>query len=629
MDDLIDWTVEQSKRILQNKFVRWIIIDALIGAIAFGIFANLISSHLDFIWSVIVGNVGFVKGVGSCLLVAIILVISILIFYSRSKKAARQKTQTKTLPTNKKPVLLLRILASILVLSLLTGIVLHLLLVPSLPVKIEQTNSLCERNCVIDVNTINHSLKDEAQSLQGQGHDKDACEYWYFASREDPTDGEARIAYQNYHMLSDLPDPCGTHSASSSYINLVVVVQMVAGNSVANAVLNSRSRAMLQAMDLRQQEFNDAHSNGPMLHLILLNTGDGTQQTNAAPEILAATEGKNPVVGVVNLSYGTDALIDELNNDKIPVVSVVPVDETKPMPYLHSVAPSFQAQSDAAIHVIEDESPHSSNPITVVVFYRSGDIYNTSIEYSFHQEAQKKHILIYARSYTDSDISSNLVDYIKDFPGLSMVYFAGPTDDASQFQAALNNGNIHIQILGPDSMYQWVYQSHTASQIQNFQSLQFTVFAYHDSNNVRDGGNARCSIQNTKQQYNPYNMATDYKTDFDPGDVYFGGSYTHDVASSDTILAYDAVSLMDTAASTVINSSDPPTQKLLKALQTFTSADPFPGVSGQISYQRGQSAPYQKAVLLITINKQGGNAITPIKGTSATVWGGCYGVPTS
>ena len=73
---------------------------------------------------------------------------------------------------------------------------------------------LCDRNCVIDKKTLNSKLKDEAHSLQLQGNN-DACEYWYWASLEDPADGEARIAYQNYPFQLSSQNPCSTPIHSS------------------------------------------------------------------------------------------------------------------------------------------------------------------------------------------------------------------------------------------------------------------------------------------------------------------------------------------------------------------------------------------------------------------------------
>ena len=203
-----------------------------------------------------------------------------------------------------------------------------------------------------------------------------------------------------------------------------------------------------------------------------------------------------------------------------------------------------------------------------------------------------------------------------------MLYLAGSADEAGQAQALLRQKGISLQILGPADMYQWVYQNYRSEEMEGLIGLQFTAFAYHDAGTIYDNrADPQCIVSGSMHTNPQYKMSVDYSHDFASGGVYFGSAYTRDIPSSDAVLAYDAISLMHTAAMKAGNSLS--AQTLWNALQTFTPTHPFPGFSGQISFQEGKSAPYKKTVLLITITKQG-NAVTPNQETSATVWEGCY-----
>jgi ABC-type branched-subunit amino acid transport system substrate-binding protein len=512
----------------------------------------------------------------------------------------------------------IRLIATVMVALLLISIIIGFLFstFPSI-IPAPTQNTLCDRNCVIDTGTINAQLKDKARSSQLRRDDKDACEYWYWASQEEPTDGEARIAYQNYLFRPDSQDPCSTLINASLHINLVTVVQ-------GNDALDSGSRAILQGVALRQQEFNDAHPNGPLLHIFLAKMGERTDQQDFAQQIIAATKVKGQAVaGVVGLPVGSEGLISILSDSNIPMISTMSTDDTTTTPFLLSVAPSFRDQAKAAINIIKYKNAHSSTPLKVAAFYKSDDTYGRKIVDTFWQESKSQSInspLPYG--YVSV---SDLIQNMQSINDLSILYLAGTSDDVKQLLTMLPKKDIPLQILGPADMYQWVYQNYTSEEMRDLVDLQFTAFAYHDTGAIHDPVNSQCVVAGSIHTDPQYNILDDYKKDFASDSIYFGSAYTHDIPSSDTLLAYDAVSLMDTAAISAGNSLS--TQTLWKALQQFTSAHPFPGFSGQISFQEGKSAPYKKAVLLITIAKQENsivNIITPIADTSATVWEGCY-----
>ena len=306
------------------------------------------------------------------------------------------------------------------------------------------------------------------------------------------------------------------------------------------------------------------------------------------------------------------------------MLSIAPTaDDTTPTPSLLSVAPSFKDQADATINFIKDKAAHSSDHLKVIPFSKSGDAYGRTIAETFSQEIQGQGIdSLPSHVYTTPD---DLVQAVKSIGGLSMLYLAGSPDEASQLQAILRQEHISLQILGPADMYQWVYQNYTSEEMRDLVGLQFTAFAYHDASTMHDRTSPECIVSGSNPSTPQYDMLKDYSQDFSSGGVYFGSAYTRKIPSSDAVLAYDAVSLMETAGINAGNSLS--TQALWTALQTFTPTHPFPGLSGQISFQEDKTAPYKKVVLLITITKQGdsiGNTIMPVADTSATVWEGCY-----
>jgi ABC-type branched-subunit amino acid transport system substrate-binding protein len=619
LEELLDRVTTLYRRLSQNKLFQLII--GFVG----GLIANYISNLIPF-W------VTFILLIIILLIVASVYVALPLIlrFISLAKKRLVLLEPSKPVSTSSLPFLRRRWLQIVIfvLIGMTVGYSLRPFLLPNPMPPSEQHVRLCDGSCIIDEYRINGGLKDRASELSKQGDHARACAYWERAVDEDPTDGEAKIYDQ---------DQCSSALANASYyINIVVAVRIVDDNDLMNSV----NRAILQGVAERQREFNNAHPAGPKLYIILMNLANASSQTqqDAAQQIIdAANSRSHPIAGMIGSLFGLDTFVNTLSSASIPMISVAPVDDsTASHPYLLSVAPSFQEQASAAMRYMQNQAAQKHTTLHVALYFtsRTDDTYSRKVADVFRdtfRAANQSLVLVDDSAYTPTNMS-DLVGQIKNLMNNDhrpdFIYLAGPSDDANQLQAALHREDIHVRVLTMDSMYQWIYQNHTPEVFQNFLGITFTASAYHHPDFIHDLTSPlspECRVQATKPSVvsSQYNMVSDYKSFFDPGDVYFGSPYTHDLASSDTILAYDALSLVDAAPGIAKSSAAPTAKTLWTALEKFTPTNPFPGVSGQISFQENRSAPYQKAVLLINITDSGNNLI-PIEHTSATIWAGCY-----
>ena len=143
---------------------------------------------------------------------------------------------------------------------------------------------------------------------------------------------------------------------------------------------NGVSRSILQAVYLQQKAWNQAHSNGPAMYIFVANVGDvsDTQhasqwQQQVAQQIISLHQAgsEHYINGVVGLPQGTHSLIDWLNLNAIPMISIASLSEnnTTNQPYLLSVAPSIETEMSAAASLISKNILKSQNSIHIGVFY--------------------------------------------------------------------------------------------------------------------------------------------------------------------------------------------------------------------------------------------------------------------
>jgi ABC-type branched-subunit amino acid transport system substrate-binding protein len=443
---------------------------------------------------------------------------------------------------------------------------------------------ICDGSCTFDVNRLDGQMKLEAQEAFNHGQRDQACFYWKWAGSYDTTDAEAKIYDE---------DQCQMHY-TGPYITYIVVVSLPEDTSVLN-----NGRDLLQGMYAKQKEYNDSHPNGPKIRLLIANIGNPSLpetrplQGQLANQITQAMAYDSSIVAIVGLPFGLDDLISQVSSTCIPMISIAPAVSTRDIPCFRSVAPSLQDEAGAAVSYIKT-TLHTSR-ISVVI--DEGDDYSNALAKAFQAAFGSQFVSVLPYAQGNFYSLSTLAQEIKnDAPDL--VYFAGPAEDAGLFLADLQKPSHPIQVMGGDSIYQFVHAPRASKA--DFNNVYFTSYVYPDEWQLQH-------IQTTPKFVNNYPQY------FDPDQTHAGNPYTYTRANSTTMLAYDAASLLADACNKVSPQTLSP-GTLWDALQRYTPGSEFSGLSGQISYQPGSSIPYEKAVLVLQIQSEKTHSIRVQKG---------------
>lgn len=450
---------------------------------------------------------------------------------------------------------------------------------------------ICNGSCFFDANRINGTLKQEAARNASTGNLTAAYQYWDWAANEDTTDAEAKIFLADTHIAI----------TGTPHMTFVVAVPLTGDETQID-----EGRDILQGAFVRQEEYNDAHPTGLQIYLLIANMGgqDSASQQTIAGRILQAAHMDSTLVGVTGLPFGSTNLINALSQNNIPMISMAPLSAPIKIPYFLSIAPSLQDEAQAAASYITN-TLHARR---IFVAFESGDAYSTALKNAFVDATTST--LAGIRPYpggSKSSLSDIALEAVSD--NADLIYFAGPPADASTLLASMHGISQPPEVMGGDIIYQSIHSP--ASDRANFNGLLFSAFSYPDE----------WSLQHLQQPA----FISDYWQAFDPDKQHAGNPYTFSRAGSDTILAYDALSLFTSASDIVLFKEKLTlTQEVLwAALNQFTPDTMLLGVSGQVSFMGASSTPYKKAILILSI-QPGGTRSLAVQSGMYSCASSCY-----
>ena len=401
---------------------------------------------------------------------------------------------------------------------------------------------LCDGPCALDIDRSDSSLKHLAANELQQQHHNAACAYLEWATKKDQTDAEAKIYYEDQcgSRIDGLPLQCPC-------INYVAAIALAKEQHIADATYtdptiynNGANRSIIQAVYLQQKSWNQSHKNGPPMYIFVANVGDVSdiqhasewQQVVAQKIIsLQQTGGEHHINGVVGLPQGTNTLMDLLNQNAIPMISIASLSENNStnQQYLLSIAPSIETEMSGAAYFISENILKSQNSIHIGVFY-----YKSNAQYQ-KMASTFENMLPHSNKWDDQPYDSlpqntSLdVEYLAEQAAGSYdaIFFAGPVNDLLTFITTLRKTDATTPVLACNTTNQSVYYYQPPLVKKSLQNVYFTAFAYHDTEKY------------TGRPRSP--MIGEFGQTYDPESIHSGDIYTYKLPASDAILAYDAM----------------------------------------------------------------------------------------
>ncbi len=457
---------------------------------------------------------------------------------------------------------------------------------------------ICDGSCVFDVNRLDGNLKNEA-AANFTTHPDLAAQYWDMAHQDDMTDAETSIYSENQNVLAShkpykifivaAPFPMSQDEATALSKHDASALAKALTTLPSPDDMNSIyiGRDILQGVYVQQKEYNDSHSN-MQVYLLIANIGSPSSQHTTSNQQTVATQIKQAmhndsrIIGVVGLPFGSTDLISALNQANIPMVSIAPAEYESSNQYLLSVAPSINDEANAAVSYL-NQKRHFQH---IFVAYAS-DEYSSKLANAFINTFATIAPLSATQSYPTgsiSDIKRIAQEAVND--QVDAIYFVGPYTDTTALLVELHSMHSQIVVMGGNNTYQSIHAP--ASLGASLTGMFFTAFAFPDE------------WRGHRLPGPPF--IQDYETDYNPDKTHTGNPYTYSRAGSDTILSYDAMSLLTNASDIALQKGLTLTSKnLLTALRQFTPGHKFQSISGQISFAENNSVPYKKAVLILSI----------------------------
>src|SRR6266487_3662813 len=457
---------------------------------------------------------------------------------------------------------------------------------------------ICNGSCVLDVNRLDGNLKNEA-AANFTTHPDLAAQYWDWAEQDDMTDAEPKIFAEDQTVLAShkpykifivaVPFPMSQDEATalSKHDASPLARALTTPSSLDDMNSIYSGRDILQGAYVQQKEYNDSHSN-MQVYLLIANIGSlsslniTSNQQAVANQIRQAIHNDSRIIGVVGLPFGSTDLISALNQANIPMVSIAPAEYESSNQYLLSVAPSINDEANAAVSYL-NQKRHFQH---IFVAYAS-DEYSSKLANAF--------INTFATIAPLSATQTNPTGSISDIKRIAQeavneqvdaIYFVGPYTDTTALLVELHSMHYQIVVMWGNNTYQSIHAP--ASLGASLTGMFFTAFAFPDE------------WRGHRLPGPPF--IQDYETDYNPDKTHTGNPYTYSRAGSDTILSYDAMSLLTNASDIALQKGLTLTSKnLLTALRQFTPGHKFQSISGQISFAENNSVPYKKAVLILSI----------------------------
>ncbi|MBE3559726.1 MAG: protein kinase [Ktedonobacteraceae bacterium] len=402
------------------------------------------------------------------------------------------------------------------------------------------------------------------------------------ALAQDSNDAEALIYLEDLKVLA----------SGRPYVT-VVVATMLSGNETLIGV----GRDNLQGAYVAQKEFNDGAKirGGVLVRVLVASSGSKKEYaTNLVRQIVQLAKSDKTFVGVMGWPYSSRAIlaVQALSKEQVrfPMVSPTASDDglTGISPYFFRVAPPNKAQAIAGAKYAETVL-HAK---TVAVFFDPADPYSQSLKQGFVTQFKNDgNSVVAEETYTvgkPETLPASLQKALNANP--DFIYFSGYADDLSKLLINLPPGN--LPIMGGDALYE--LSGYPSSARSGFSRLHFTTFAYPDEWEVLGYGDRKPAFFSA------------YAAAFDPNRQHQGSPYGYTRPANDTILSYDAMSVLlkacDIAFSTGKQAITP--EDVKQALGKINGDNALQGVSGQISFGTNGD-PTDKAIVILYVDPEG------------------------
>lgn len=472
---------------------------------------------------------------------------------------------------------------------------------------------LCDGRCAVDIDRLDGLPKSLATTELKNGHLKAACAYLALASKEDTTDAEAKIYYEDQcgggsgNNVAPLSCPCINYIAAIALAHEQQLTEATYTMYTNPAVYNDStiynngvSRSILQAVFLRQKDWNEIHRNGPTMYIFVANVGDVNNiryapqwQQNVAQQIitLQQTDREHHIDGVVGLPSGMDTFISQLSQIAIPMISIASLSSNDAYNYLLSVAPTTEIEMSAATHFLAQNIKKNKHGIHLgIVYYNQDNMPYRSMATAFEHDLPPDDTFIQQAYDQQPHDTDTIVEHYAKYTAnnYDAIFFAGPVNDLLTFIRTLRQIDQTTPVLASNTAYQLAYSYLPPATRAPLRNLYFTAFAYHDTQDYM--GPPQSS------------MVSEFHQTYDPQSIHAGNIYTYQLPTSDAMLAFDAMGVFTYLIGYYSIEHLPDWQDQ----QAFLAHNPPPTmVSGKIAFAATGNTPQTKTVLLLQINSQG------------------------
>ncbi|MBX5450403.1 ABC transporter substrate-binding protein [Thermogemmatispora sp.] len=437
--------------------------------------------------------------------------------------------------------------------------------------------------------------KQEAAKQYSAGNLSEAQSLWQSAIEQVTNDAEAHIYAENVTVeQSGLP-----------------AVTLVVATRFTPQYLGG-ARDILQGAYIAQRLFNDTHT--LRLRLLLANAGNGdalqvTCQIIRAAGASAASASSAPLVGIIGWELSRDVsesvtLVDQAH---LPMLSpTASGNDLRNLPYFARIAPPDALQGeDAALYARQTLGAHR-----VALFEDPRDKYSQSLASSFRLAFEDaEHKVTATEEYRvgqPSTLPYLLLQALHTQPDL--IYFAGYSADVSVLLEALppcqppsERATVACPlVLGGDALY--IYGNYAQEARPAFRSgrLYFTAFAFPDEWQGQTLPQMQTFLQTYAASFGPT----------PPGHSPYG--YTR--PDADSMLAYDAVSVLAEACYRLFQQSRPLTgPRVQQALLQISGSQAWQGITGMIAFGSDGNV-LNKPVLLLHLDQAGHTQVKQVWG---------------
>ncbi|WP_069805710.1 ABC transporter substrate-binding protein [Thermogemmatispora onikobensis] len=451
---------------------------------------------------------------------------------------------------------------------------------------------ISDGSAVLDTSLPDLERKQEAAQQYSAGNLSEAQSLWQSATEQVTNDAEARIYAENVAVeQSGLPT-----------ITLVVATrftpQYIGG-----------ARDLLQGAYIGQRIFNDTHT--LRMRLLLANAGSGgaAQVTCQIIQAAAASEGSAPIVGIIGweLSQDVSESVTLVDQAHLPMLSpTASGNDLRNLPYFARIAPPDALQGeDAALYARQTLEARR-----VALFEDPRDKYSQSLAASFRLAFEDaSHQITATEEYQvgrPGNLPHLLQEALRSQPDL--IYFAGYSADVSKLLealppcqplAALATTACPL-VLGGDALY--IYGNYAQEARPSFRSgrLYFTAFAFPDEWQGRSLPQMETFLQTYAASFGPT----------PPG----RGPYGYTRPDADSMLTYDAVSVLAEACARLFQQRQPLTGvRVRQALLQITGKQAWQGITGTIAFGSDGNV-LNKPVLLLHLDQAGHTQIEQVWG---------------